>query len=68
MNLNCNGERSYWCCTKTNLYLLTFTGFFEKGDSDDAKAYQKVADAMSSTLKFAHTTQKAVLDKYKYKK
>lgn len=42
-------------------------GFFEDGESELAKTFQKVADAMSTDLKFAHTSSKAVLDKYGFK-
>ncbi|XP_062595206.1 protein disulfide-isomerase A3-like [Saccostrea cucullata] len=42
-------------------------GFFEDGESDLAKTFQKTADAMSTDLRFAHTTSKEVLDKYGYK-
>lgn len=45
-----------------------FVGFFEDGESELAKTFQKVADAMSTDLKFAHTSSKAVLNKYGFKK
>ncbi|XP_076105172.1 protein disulfide-isomerase A3-like [Mytilus galloprovincialis] len=41
-------------------------GFFSDGGSELAKAFQKAADAMSTDVKFGHTTAKAVLDKYGY--
>jgi hypothetical protein len=43
-------------------------GFFEDGESELAKTFQKTADAMSTDVRFAHTSSKAVLDKYEYKK
>lgn len=48
--------------------LVLFAGFFEDGESELSKTFQKVADAMSTDLKFAHTSSKAVLDKYGFKK
>ncbi|KAL5004683.1 hypothetical protein ScPMuIL_018139 [Solemya velum] len=41
-------------------------GFFKSADSDLAKTYQKVADSMSSDMRFAHTTDEAVRQKYGY--
>lgn len=45
---------------------VTIPGFFSDSDSDIAKAFQKTADALSTDLKFGHSTEKAVLDKYGY--
>ncbi|KAK3096713.1 hypothetical protein FSP39_002612 [Pinctada imbricata] len=42
-------------------------GFFEDKDSSLAKDFQKVADAMSTDLKFGRTFNKDALAKYKYK-
>lgn len=42
-------------------------GFFKDAESDVAKTYAKVAAALSSDLKFAHTSDSAILDKYKFK-
>lgn len=39
-------------------------GFFTDGKSQLATAFQKAADAMSTDVKFAHTTEKAILDKF----
>ncbi|PVD19713.1 hypothetical protein C0Q70_20204 [Pomacea canaliculata] len=41
-------------------------GFFEKADSNIAKAFQKVADSVED-LRFAHTTSESVLENFKYK-
>lgn len=41
-------------------------GFFSDSDSAIAKAFKKTADALSTDLKFGHSTEKAVLDKYGY--
>lgn len=42
-------------------------GFFSDADSEIAKIFGKVAGALSSELKFAHTSVKEILDKYGYK-
>ncbi|XP_041371149.1 protein disulfide-isomerase A3-like [Gigantopelta aegis] len=42
-------------------------GFFESAEDTDAKTFQKVADSMSSDMRFAHTYEKSVKDKLKVK-
>ena len=51
------------------MYMMSsvFAGFFSDADSEMAKIFGKVAAALSSDLKFAHTSVKAILDKYGYK-
>ncbi|KAL3865494.1 hypothetical protein ACJMK2_042879 [Sinanodonta woodiana] len=41
-------------------------GFFSNGESELAKTFQKVADALSMEMRFAHTTEQAIRDKYSY--
>ncbi|KAL3865489.1 hypothetical protein ACJMK2_042874 [Sinanodonta woodiana] len=41
-------------------------GFFRNDKSDLAKVYQKVADPVKLEVLFAHTTEKAIRDKYNF--
>ncbi|KAL3865460.1 hypothetical protein ACJMK2_042848 [Sinanodonta woodiana] len=41
-------------------------GFFSNGESELAKTFQKVADALSMEMRFAHTTEQSIRDKYSY--
>lgn len=56
----------HWSFLLSFIYLIV--GFFEDGESELAKTFQKTADAMSTDVRFAHTTSKAVQDKYGFKK
>ena len=47
--------------------LVLFSGFFSSADSELAKTFQKVASAMSSDMRFAHTSNADILSKQGYK-
>ena len=63
----CYSEMCYDELMCTLLLSSVFAGFFSDVDSEMAKIFGKVAAALSSDLKFAHTSVKAILDKYGYK-
>jgi hypothetical protein len=44
-----------------------FSGFFSSADSELAKTFSKVASALSSEMRFAHTSNADVLKKQGYK-
>ena len=45
--------------------MLIFVGFFT-ADNDINKQFKKLADALNEDHRFAHTTNKDILEKYGY--